>query len=321
MPDETSGQPPTGDTNKPTPAQPIPSTIEQGIMGQGGHDNTNQKPTDTTSLAKDIHWIHHATLWSQIGLGLIGLGALYIYNGQLSVMKGQLKQIESTSAQTDRLICLYQQQLAQLTKQAGDTHDLAVQAKNQADRTKDIAATSLQQGTAAATLARVAQQSNAFTEENLRAVIEPTCTIERISVGENITARCDFKNAGHSVAFNARGASDAKRWQDLPDGPMPVKIIEEGSNLAPGSESHVIYIDSLPATKEFLDGLPELTVNDDPGNETVFFFTRLEYSSLGQPHHTEICFHLTKANAGASTMPEAKTGYVLRRCRKWHSAD
>src|ERR1035441_7779148 len=106
MPDETSGQPPTGDTNKPTPAQPIPSTIEQGIMGQGGHDNTNQKPTDTTSLAKDIHWIHHATLWSQIGLGLIGLGALYIYNGQLSVMKGQLKQIESTSAQTDRLICL-----------------------------------------------------------------------------------------------------------------------------------------------------------------------------------------------------------------------
>ena len=43
------------------------------------------------------------------------------------------------SEQTNRLLCLYQQQLAELTKQAGDTHDLAVAAKDQADASKTIA--------------------------------------------------------------------------------------------------------------------------------------------------------------------------------------
>lgn len=99
MPDETSSQPPTRNPDNPSPTQPIPSPIEQDVMGQGRQNDADQKPADTATLAKDIHWIHHATLWSQIGLGLIGLGALWIYNGQLSVMSGQLEQMKAASAQ------------------------------------------------------------------------------------------------------------------------------------------------------------------------------------------------------------------------------
>jgi hypothetical protein len=274
---------------------------DSGRITANGEDDTNPSPKSAWTAPVIVQVIFDLLL--VIATSTYAVFAIK----QWKAMRDQVTQMQQSGAQTDRLICLYQQQLAQLTKQAGDTHELAVQAKNQADRTKDIASTALRQTKA--------------TEENLRAVIEPTCTIEQIGVGENITARCDFKNAGHSVAFKARGASDAKRWIDLPDGPMPVQIIEDGTNLAPDSESHVTYIDSLPATAEFLNGLPALTTNDAPGNETVFFFTRFEYSSLGQLHHTEVCFHLTKANTSTSTMPEAKTGYMLRQCRKWHSAD
>src|SRR5271166_2935292 len=141
MPDETTSQPPTGNSDNPSPAQPIPSPIEQGVVRQGGHNNAHQKPANTAELAKDIHWIHHATLWSQIGLGLIGLGALWIYHGQLTVMGGQLEQMKGSGGQTDKLICLYQQQVAQLTKQAGDTHDLAVAAGKQAEAANRAAIT------------------------------------------------------------------------------------------------------------------------------------------------------------------------------------
>ena len=139
MPHEPSGQSPAGNPENPPPPQPLPSPVKQGILGQDGHNNSNQHPADAKSLAKDIHWIHHATLWSQIGLGLIGLGALYIYHGQLNVMSRQLEQIKSSGGQTDKLISLYQQQLAQLTKQTGDTHDLAVAAGKQADAAKKTA--------------------------------------------------------------------------------------------------------------------------------------------------------------------------------------
>lgn len=136
MPDETSGQSPSGNPDRNSYPSPIPSPVKQGMVGQGGGDNANQNPTDTVNLAKEIHWIHHATFWLQLGLLLVGLGALYIYNGQLNVMKGQLAQIEGTSTQTDKLIGLYQQQLGQLTKQAVDTHELAEAAKSQSEQAK-----------------------------------------------------------------------------------------------------------------------------------------------------------------------------------------
>lgn len=49
-------------------------------------ENAVQEPEKTSDLAKDIHWIHHVTMWSQLGLGVIGIIALFIYYGQLRQM-------------------------------------------------------------------------------------------------------------------------------------------------------------------------------------------------------------------------------------------
>jgi hypothetical protein len=49
---------------------------------------------DIRQLEKDVHWTTHATLWSQVGLALIGLVALWIYHGQLTAMQSQLDEMK-----------------------------------------------------------------------------------------------------------------------------------------------------------------------------------------------------------------------------------
>lgn len=70
-----------------------------------------------------------------------GSTALYTYyaKSQFAVMNGQLSEMRSTSKQTDQLIRLYQQQLAELHQQASDTHELATQATAQAKATNALA--------------------------------------------------------------------------------------------------------------------------------------------------------------------------------------
>jgi hypothetical protein len=169
--------------------------------------------------------------------------------------------------------------------------------------------------------ANTAAREELITEENLRAIIEPKiCKIDRIIVGDYITAHCDFTNAGHSKAYKVRSGSDTKYWKVLPDGPMPVKLTDSG-DLAPDNGTTIYFRDAVPATLTFLMNLPDLTVNDNPGNETLFFLTRFEYVTLGRAHYTELCWHLTKSGPATAALPEASSGYMLRRCKKWYGAD
>ena len=58
---------------------------------------------------------------------------------QFETMHGQLQQMESAGSQTDRLIFLYRQQLAELHNQAADTHTLADDAGKQAGAARKAA--------------------------------------------------------------------------------------------------------------------------------------------------------------------------------------
>ncbi len=84
----------------------------------------------------------------EVGAITIACVLAWIYHGQLEAMRGQLEQMRGAGTQTDKLIRLYQEQLAQLTKQVSDTHELAIQAKNQADMTKDLARSAEEQARA-----------------------------------------------------------------------------------------------------------------------------------------------------------------------------
>ena len=69
-------------------------------MTSSGAKNTQQEVETTKRLAKDVHWITHATFWSQVGLGIIGLIALWIYHGQLVAMQGQLDEMRRSGEQS-----------------------------------------------------------------------------------------------------------------------------------------------------------------------------------------------------------------------------
>jgi hypothetical protein len=71
-------------------------------------DNDNSQASteqqSTKALAAEVHWITHATFWSQIGLAVIGIFALVIYNGQLDEMREATKaSTEATQLASDSL--------------------------------------------------------------------------------------------------------------------------------------------------------------------------------------------------------------------------
>lgn len=81
MPDENSGGNPPGES----PNNPAP--VNQGPMASSSAADAQQQIKTTKDLAKDVHWITHATFWSQVCLGIIGLVALWIYHSQLDQMR------------------------------------------------------------------------------------------------------------------------------------------------------------------------------------------------------------------------------------------
>jgi hypothetical protein len=92
MPDEKRGQNPTGNSDSQPPpttqsAEPSPPPMQEGMMRKNRSSDSNQNQDSPSELAKEVHWIQHATFWSQIGLGMIGILALYIYYQQLTQMR------------------------------------------------------------------------------------------------------------------------------------------------------------------------------------------------------------------------------------------
>ena len=62
----------------------------------------------------------------------VGIWQASIYRAQLTAIQGQLTQMQGSSKQTDALLCLYRQQLAELQRQSIDTHGFAVASTYQA---------------------------------------------------------------------------------------------------------------------------------------------------------------------------------------------
>jgi hypothetical protein len=116
----------------------------------------------------------HTVGWNKLLVALTAILAAanigyVIYAGkQFGIMNGQLQQMESGGRQTDTMLSLMQQELSQITRQAGDTHELAVQAKNQADRTKDIADRTIQEVAANQKAAAAAKSASETAKDSLR---------------------------------------------------------------------------------------------------------------------------------------------------------
>jgi hypothetical protein len=147
---------------------------------------------------------------------------------QWKTMDGQLQQMKGSSDQTERLLCLYQQQLAQLTKQAIDTHTLATAAGDQA--------------AAASTSAKTAQlllQANIgnFHREQRAWVVPYEDAMRRNKSGE-VYFDVIFKNTGRTPGIHVRGSLAGASSLDQ----IPKQDPDPGGNgtiVAPDSPYHL----------------------------------------------------------------------------------
>jgi len=89
----------------------------------------------------------------------------------------QWGEMDDSGRQTDRMIRLYRSQVAQLSKQAGDTHDLALAAKAQSEQTATIAKQAVVQANAAKSVSKTASQQLTLLKEQLEATQAAVVTI------------------------------------------------------------------------------------------------------------------------------------------------
>src|SRR5438132_9985063 len=99
----------------PTPAPPPANDAE--VLGGTEGNPTGTRETETEQLLRGTRTIEILQFTANAALAVIGIVALYIYSGQLGVMRGQLSEIHAGST---------------------DTHVLAEAAKKQADKAETI---------------------------------------------------------------------------------------------------------------------------------------------------------------------------------------
>jgi hypothetical protein len=128
------------------PSAPADSRVEQNNQSAADNQPSEDFKNTTNELVREFKWFEILSLVINGALAIIGFFALYVYNGQLTVMRGQLEQMKGGSAQTDRLI--------------NETHALAAAAKAQSDSAaaqarsmKDLAGRALAQAKATNALA------------------------------------------------------------------------------------------------------------------------------------------------------------------------
>jgi hypothetical protein len=87
MTDKQNGQTPSKNPdNQPLTPSPNPPLVVKGIMADSTASSPNQENKYSNKSADKLHPIYHATFWVQLGLGLIGIGAVAIYYCQLQQM-------------------------------------------------------------------------------------------------------------------------------------------------------------------------------------------------------------------------------------------
>jgi hypothetical protein len=185
------------------------------------------------------------------------------------------------------------------------------------------------QSRAAADSAKAAQDANRLTEESIRGriAIKNYRFNRPVSVGSRIAVVLETENVGHATALE-RSGTDAKRWRELPEGPMPIAIPAGNTVVEPGSHGTIIVTDSLIAERDFvasISGNLNRTAKESP---TVYFFGRIVYTTLGREHYTEFCAFIVRYNtvgipntSDTASIVRSDTSFILRECPKWHDAN
>jgi hypothetical protein len=201
------------------------ATAESDLGGQGDKAGDGSNPETSSKetvqeLAREFRWVEIAQIGSSMVLAVVGIIALCIYAGQLGQMK------KSTKAAQDAAQ-IASDTLAEIRKGSSDTHELAVQAKNQADATRGIAERATSQVAAATELAKQSRRSADVAAQALEAQERPWLGVPQLYSNVSplrsnvpITFTLVIRNVGHSPAILQSLQFQSSFWQgDLPESP------------------------------------------------------------------------------------------------------
>jgi hypothetical protein len=245
MPNEYgSYNPDAAPQDQPLPQSPvILPTPHQNELRNSPEGATKDKEDETVvKLEKDIktgeRWLIKIGAAGVIMNVVIAL----IYYGQLREMRKSTNAATSAAETADKT-------LKEIRSGSSDTHELAVQAKNQADRAKEIAAQTLAQATAANKLAENAGESLANSKASIRPWVDAQKIVSKADLNEGtVTVNVEVVNSGSSPALHAVTYMEARPMcgadaQDFPSHPP----------YASNRESHPSTAMLLPNTSAELD--------------------------------------------------------------------
>src|SRR5260370_19190159 len=140
----------------------------------------------------------------------------------------------------------------------------------------------------------------------------------------------DWKNIGHIPVFWRNGIG-VKRWRGMPEGEMPVEFpsADTAGTMPPDGVANMMFNDLEPLSANFLKGLPKTRDHARLDQfETIYFFGRVIYDTIGRPHHTDFCAYLMDLNLTTLHIPNPLRSqapfndrYLLRQCPKWNTSD
>jgi hypothetical protein len=219
-----SNTPPTDPEHQPLSQGPVtPPAPHQKELRETAESGTQSKENETVrELEEDIrtgeHWLIRVGAAGVIMNVVIAL----IYYGQLTEMRKATRASEKAAAAAASAADTADKTLKEVRASSTDTHELSVQAKNQADRTKDVADRALTQAQATNELARQAKRSAEANKESADAAkIAANIAAAQLELAErpwvdasividgpltftvnglNIPLKLTLRNTGHSPA-------------------------------------------------------------------------------------------------------------------------
>ena len=177
------------DSNSIPPNQepPVGPPLSSDIQPSPKHEsNTEHCRPDQTPIGKYV-------------LEVLAAGILASYTfaafQQLGVMSGQLSEMQSSSRQTDQLICLYRQQVGKLSEQLTEMHNLATSANTQAEASKTQAEASLRS-------ANAQEAANKLVTQQFQIAQAAQITLASIDPNKESSLTFYFTNIGQTDAEN-----------------------------------------------------------------------------------------------------------------------
>lgn len=184
-----------------------PMTIEDGAVADTEQKTSNGEQTNTSQVARELHWLERLNIFGQMGLVIVGIVAASIYGCQLHEMKrtNDLTQ-EALNGSNESLA----KTLSKMQGQVDATNTLAGHAKDQADNAAVLATNSGIQAKASQEFADASQRNANIAKDAMQATIDSFHNEDRAWVGISeskplsFTPNASARSAGMLVAFTLR---------------------------------------------------------------------------------------------------------------------